>query len=435
MVRSPAPSFETTAAPSPQDEARDVSNHEVHVDRAGFKAALASGDWLSAQRIRAYSLILFGLAVLALVALFATSQGLNDYQNRPLGTDFSNVYAAGKYVLDGKPAAPFEPALQHRKEQEIFGEKTPFYGWHYPPFFLLLAAALALLPYLAALAIWQLSTLALYLVSIRAILPHRDALLAALAFPAVLINLTHGHNGFLTAALIGGGLYLLDRKPVAAGILLGLLVYKPQFGVLIPLALAAGGYWRSFLAAAATVLILCAASYFVFGPEVWIAFRESMSFTREIVLEKGDTGFHKIQSVFAAVRLLGGSVATAYALQAIVMVLVAACIVWLWRRAIAFPLKAAALIAGSMLATPYLLDYDLMIAAPAVAFLASLGLATSFKPYEKTLLALIFIAPLLTRAIAEQIFLPLGLLAIVALFILVLRRALPARATAPAHGR
>lgn len=433
MVRSPAPSFETTAAPSPRDEARGVSNHEVHVERAGFKTALASGDWLTAQRIHAYSLILLGLALLALAALFATSQGLNDYHNRPLGTDFSNVYAAGKYVLNGKPAAPFEPALQHRKEQEIFGEKTPFYGWHYPPFFLFLAAALALLPYLAALGIWQLSTLALYLVAIRAILPHRHALLAALAFPAVLINLTHGHNGFLTAALIGGGLYLLNRKPVAAGILLGLLVYKPQFGVLIPLALAAGGYWRSFLAAAATVIILCAASYFAFGAEVWIAFRESMTFTREIVLEKGDTGFHKIQSVFAAARLLGGSVTLAYTLQAVVMAAVAVSIVWLWRRAAAFPLKAAALIAGSMLATPYLLDYDLMIAAPAIAFLVGHGLATGFRPYEKTLLALIFIAPLLTRAVAEQIFLPLGLFAIIALFILVLRRALPARATAPAR--
>lgn len=390
---------------------------------------LASGNWLTAERLRAYCLILIALAVLALGALLATSKGLNDYQGRPLGTDFSNVYAAGKYVLESKPAAPYDWPLQHKKEQEIFGKDTPFYGWHYPPIFLFLAAALALLPYLGALAIWQASTLALYLLSIRAILPRKEVWLAALAFPAVLINIAHGHNGFLSAALIGGGLYLLDRKPIAAGILFGLLIYKPQFGVLIPLALAAGGYWRAFIAAGFTVLALCAAAYFAFGIEVWNAFRDSMTLTREIVLEKGDTGFHKIQSVFSAVRLLGGPVTLAYVTQGIVFAAVAASVVWLWRSRAAFVLKAAALIAGSMLATPYLLDYDLMIAAPAIAFLAAHGLSKGFASYEKSALAFIFIAPLLTRAIAEQIFVPLGLFAVILLFAMPLRRAAQDAAT------
>lgn len=384
---------------------------------------LASGNWLTGQRLRAYCLILIGLAALALIALAATSKGLNDYQDRPLGTDFSNVYAAGKYVLEGKPAAPYDWALQHNKEREIFGADTPFYGWHYPPIFLFLAALLALMPYLLALGVWQASTLALYLISIRKILPRTEIWLPALAYPAVLINIAHGHNGFLTAALIGGGLYLLGRKPIAAGILFGLLIYKPQFGVLIPLALIAGGYWRAFLAASVTVIALCAAAYFVFGIGVWDAFRDSMTLTREIVLEKGDTGFHKIQSVFAAVRLLGAPVTLAYVAQGIVFAIVAACLVWLWRSEKPFALKAAALIAGSMLATPYLLDYDLMIAAPAITFLVAHGLAKGFAPYEKSALAFVFIAPLLTRAVAEQVYLPLGLLAVVLLFGMTLRRA------------
>jgi alpha-1,2-mannosyltransferase len=395
---------------------------------------LASGNWLTAERLRAYCLILIALAVIALGTLLATSKGLNDYQGRPLGTDFSNVYAAGKYVLEGKPAAPYDWPLQHKKEQEIFGEQTPFYGWHYPPIFLFLAAALALFPYLAALTVWQVSTLALYLLSIRAILPRAAIWLPALAYPAVLINIAHGHNGFLTAALIGGGLYLLRSKPVVAGILLGLLIYKPQFGVLIPLALAAGGYWRAFVAAGLTVLALCAASYVAFGIETWDAFRGSMTLTREIVLEKGDTGFHKIQSVFAAVRLLGGSAGLAYAAQGIVFISVAAFVFRLWRGNRAFALKAAALIAGSMLATPYLLDYDLMIAAPAIAFLAAHGLNKGFAPYEKSLLAFVFIAPLLTRAIAEHMLLPLGLIAVLLLFSIAIKRASESTAASAGAG-
>jgi len=387
-----------------------------------LEGGIASGAWLNAARIRAYSLILIALAVLALAALAATSNGRNDYQGRPLGTDFSNVYAAGKYVLEGKPAAPFDWPLQHKKEQEIFGEQTPFYGWHYPPIFLFLAGLLASLPYLAALALWQLSTLALYLTSIRAILPRKEIWLPALAFPAVLINIAHGHNGFLTAALIGGGLWLLDRRPVASGILFGLMIYKPQFGVLIPLALAAGGYWRAFFAAGVTVLALCAASYFAFGSEAWIAFAESTRMTREIVLERGDTGFHKIQSVFAAIRLLGGSIPVAYAAQGAVFIAVAVVLAWLWRSRNPLALKASGLIAGSMLATPYLLDYDLMIAAPAIAFLVAHGLVKGFRSFEKTALSFVFIAPLLTRAVAEHIFIPLGLVAVLLLFGMVLRR-------------
>ena len=107
--------------------------------------------------------------MLGAVFLIATSDGLNDRFGRPLGTDFSNVYAAGTYVLDGQPAAPFDPAKQFAREQAIFGQATQFYGWHYPPFFLGLAALLALMPYWLALIVWQGVTLVLYVFAIRAI--------------------------------------------------------------------------------------------------------------------------------------------------------------------------------------------------------------------------------------------------------------------------
>ncbi len=172
-------------------------------------------------------------------------------------------------MLEGKPAAPFSPALQFEKEKSIFGTETPFYGWHYPPVFLALAATLALMPYLLSLIIWQAASFALYLWNILSIAKDRRALLPALAFPAAFINLSHGQNGFLTAALIGGGLLLLDSSPIAAGILIGLLVYKPQFGLLIPLVLIASGRWRVFFAATVTALIVCAATYFAYGAETW----------------------------------------------------------------------------------------------------------------------------------------------------------------------
>ena len=411
---------------------------------SGFIGRLRDGSWLTLERARLWALAVLIASLAGIVYVLATAHGLNDYRGRPLGTDFSNVYAAGTYVLEGRPALPFDAPTQYAREQAIFGAATPFYGWHYPPFFLFIAAVLALLPYLPALALWQGATLALYLICIRAIVGafspsprpagrgKEDAIVArnslwlllALAYPAVFINLGHGHNGFLTAALIGSALVLLDRRPIAAGIMFGLLAYKPQFGLLIPLVLIATGRWKTFTAAAATAALLVVAATLVFSKEVWPAFLASTEFTRTVVLETGNTGWHKIQSVFSWVRMWGGSLPLAYAIQAAVTLALAAAVIWLWRSAASFPVKAAGLVIAALLATPYSLDYDLTVLAPAMAFLAADGLARGFLPWEKTMLAALWLMPLVARSFTELTLMPIAAPLMLAAFALLLRRAM-----------
>jgi alpha-1,2-mannosyltransferase len=397
-----------------------------------MRQALRNGDWLTRESIRLVAIALLIASAAGFLFLVVTATGVIDRQGRPLGTDFSNVYAAGTYVLDGHPATPFEPAAQYARERSIFGGATQFYGWHYPPYFLFIAAALALMPYGLALAIWQVATLCLYLLVIRAILspaprPAESGdylwLLLALAFPAVLINVGHGQNGFLTAALLGAGLILLDRRPLVAGVLIGLLAYKPQYGLMIPIVLAASGRWRSFAAAAVTVAVLTLATTLAFGPQVWRAFFASAEFTRTVVLEQGNTGWHKIQSVFSWARMWGASIPLAYALQGALILALGAALVWLWRSAASYPLKAAALCLATILATPYSLDYDMMVLAPAIAFAAADGLSRGFGPWEKTALAALWLVPLVARSVAEASLIPLGVPAMLSVFVLILRRA------------
>jgi glycosyl transferase family 87 len=417
---------------------------------AGFLEMVRSGDWLTLSRARLWAIAVLIASAGGLIYLVATSDGLIDYQGRPLGTDFSNVYTAGRMVLEGRAADAFDPRLEHAAEQAIFGEKTPFYGWHYPPFFLALAAALALMPYQLALIVWQGVTLALYLLAIRAIVPPDPLfavatlpasrggiwLLLALAYPAVFVNLGHGHNGFLTAALIGFALVILDARPILAGILFGLLAYKPQFGVMIPLVLLATGRWRTLFAAAATVAALIVVATIAFGMETWRAFFTFAEYTRTVVLETGETGWHKIQSVFAWARMWGAPVSLAYAIQVAVTLAVAAALIWLWRSRESFALKAAALCLAAVLATPYSLDYDLMVLAPAIAFLTIGGLERGFTPWEKTALAFLWIVPLIARGVAQVTFIPLGVIAMLIMFALVLNRAgLFAAKPAPAPAR
>jgi hypothetical protein len=394
--------------------------------------SLRSGDWLTPERAKGYGLILLAIGMVAIAGWIALSDGAIDRNGKPIGTDFSNVYAAGRLTREGRPAEAYQPALQHAAEKAVFGgREVPFYGWHYPPFFFAVAVIVAGLPYAWGLALWLMASLAAYLAAIRAILPRPETALSAAAFPAVLINIGHGQNGFLTAALLGGALHLLETRPWLAGTLIGCLAYKPQFGVLIPIALLAGGRWSVVGAAAATVAALVVASFAALGGGVWQAFADSMHFTQTVVLEQGGTGWEKIQSIFSAARMWGADVPSAYALQIALALLLASSLAWLWRTDAAFELKAAGLATASLLATPYVLDYDLVVLAIAIAFFARHGFRRGFHDYEITLLAMAWIMPLLARAVAGAGLIPLGLMVLSTLYGAILRRAWSgARATA-----
>jgi len=404
---------------------------------AYFWQGLRSGEWLTPGRVRGYSLILLGVGVLAVAGWLALSDSLIDRNGKPLGTDFSSFYAAGSLVLDGRPADVYNAAAHHAREQQIFGAATPYYGWLYPPIFLLLATPLALLRYPLALAVWQISTFALYLAVIggvvgrmrrRGIAIGRIWLPIAAGFPAVLINLGHGQNGFLTAGLFGAALLALPARPLLAGILFGLLAYKPQFALVVPVALLAAGQWRAVAAASITVMALVGMTILIFGTDPWLAFAASTETSRKLLLEQGDVGFEKLQSVFAAVRVWGGSVPLAYAVQGATSAAVVCGTAWIWRSACGNDLKAALLVVATLLASPHVLDYDLVMLALAIAFTVSAGVAAGFRDYEISLLAAAWIVPLLSRSIAGVTGIPLGLLVLLAFYSLILRRAVQDRA-------
>jgi alpha-1,2-mannosyltransferase len=287
--------------------------------------ALRSGSWLTPERAHSYSLILLAIVALAVLGWIALSDGLVDRNGQPLGTDFSSFYAAGKLALDGKAVAAYDMVTHYAREQQLFGAETPHYAWLYPPSFLVFVAPLALLPYPLSLIVWQGSTFALYLAVIAAIL-HKTRrtrsqianlwLPVAAAFPAVFINLGHGQNGFLGAALFGAALACLPRRPVTAGILFGLLSFKPQLALVVPFALFAAGQWRAMACAGLTLIALAVASAFLFGTEAWWSFLASTETSRKLLLEEGSVGFEKLQSVFAAMQMWGGSVTLAYVVQA-----------------------------------------------------------------------------------------------------------------------
>jgi hypothetical protein len=401
----------------------------THFWQASVGGQLRSGQWLTAERARNYSLILLAFYAVAAVGWIALSGGLTDPNGKPIGTDFSSFYAAGSMVLDGRAADVYDMAAHYARERQIFGEATPYYGWLYPPIFLFAVAPLALLPYAIALAVWQGASLALYLAVIAVILRpirHDDTitglwLVAAAAFPAAFVNLGHGQNGFLTAGLFGAALVTLQQRPVLSGVLFGLLAYKPQFGLLIPVALLAGGQWRTFTAAGATVLALAGAATLAFGPEIWRSFAASTETSRTLLLEQGNVGFEKLQSIFAALRMWGGAVALAYAVQAAASVVALFGVAYAWRACGDCNLKAALLIIATLLASPHVLDYDLMLLAPAIAFIVVSCWPKGFRDFDISVLAAAWFTPLFARVIAGTTGVPLGLIAVAMLYFVAMR--------------
>ncbi len=382
---------------------------------------IRAGSWLTPERLRVYPAMIGAMLLLGLVGLVATAQGAMDRWHRPLGVDFSGIWVAGRAVLAGHALQPYDNAAHAAAQAAAFGASATYLPWSYPPYGLAIAAALASLPYLAALTVWQGTTLLLYLAAVlRASrgtgLAGRDGLLAALAFPAVAINLCHGQNGFLSAGLLGLGGMMVSRRPLLAGLLLGLLATKPQFMLVVPVALVAGGYWRAAAMMAATVSVMTFATLVGFGTAPWCAFFTDLSFARHVILEDGGLPSYKLQSAFAAVRLLAGSVGLAYVAQAVVTLAALASVASLWRRATDPRLKVAALILATFLSTPYAVDYDMTMIGPAIALMIAHGFDRGFAPYMKTLLACAWLAPLGARVVAMTAGVPLGFITTASLF-------------------
>lgn len=378
-----------------------------------------TGDWITETRARTYAAMIAVIGLAGLIYNWTTGVSLTDSFGRPIGTDFAGMWTAGRMVIEGNPYGLFDPEQHFAFQRAFFSNPdVEVYGWHYPPFFLAIAVILGSMPYLAGLAVWQLSSFAFYLAAIRAIAPPSRALLfVAIGFPAVFVTIGHGHNAFLTAGLLGFGLFLLQRRPLLAGVLIGLLAYKPQFGLIMPIVLVLGGHWRATASAAATVLAMAGAVTLWLGPGVWTAFLEGAAFTKTTILEQGITGWYKIQSTFSAMRSFGAPVDAAYSGQAIVTVAVAGTLALVvWRRADA-RLIAALAACGALLATPYCLDYDMTILGVSIAFAAAHGADKGFAPWEKTLLALTWATPLFARVVMQWTHLPLGVLVAGALFV------------------
>jgi hypothetical protein len=255
------------------------------------------------------------------------------------------------------------------------------------------------MPYLIAFSVWIGTTIILYLAAVYLILPRATTVILALTPVAVPTNIILGHNAFLTAGLLGLALVFLERRPWLAGVLLGLLTYKPQLGILIPLALLAARNWRAFASALVTSLALFITSALVFGYQAWPTFVGSLLDRTTGLSPLGD-GELLLLSVYGLLQRAGTAAWLAWTAQLAVSSSLALAVWAVWARPIPYALQAALLAAATLLATPYVLMYDACILSIPVAFLVGDGLVRGFLTGERTLMliSLLLLCPAIAIA-------------------------------------
>ena len=397
------------------------------------EAATCAPSWLTSLREGAgldrrcaviYGGIFLALEIAVFLFLIAGTHGWIVPLDRPTTTDFASFYAAGSLADAGTPQLAYDHAAHYAAEQQATAPGIEYQFFYYPPVFLLICALFGRLPYLAAFIAFEATTLLAGLLVARGILNQKGWTIwvPLLAFPAVFWTLGLGQNAFLTAALFGGALLLIDRRPVLAGILFGMLCYKPHFGLLVPVALAAGGRWRAFAAAALSAAALVILSATVLGWQSWQAFL-ALAGGSHATYESGRIDFSGFVTLFGAIRLMDGNAVLAYGMQALGALAAMALVAFVWRCNLSLAVRAAALAAATLIAVPVALVYDFLIAGIAMAWLIRAGSEDGFLPWEKATLAAIFVTPLLSRNIGTALHMPIVPLALAALLALIVRRA------------
>jgi hypothetical protein len=393
------------------------------VTRTGPRFLYALGAALDRDRVLAYCRVLLAVETAVFLFLVAGTHGLIAPLAGPTSTDFVSFYAAGALADAGTPELAYDQAAHDAAEERATAAGIEYRFFYYPPVFLLLCAALARLPYLAAFLVFEVATLVLCLIVMREILAERDwsAIIPILAVPAAFWTLGLGQNSFLTAALFGAGTLWIDRRPILAGFCFGALCYKPHFALLVPVALLAGRYWRALAAFLGSAAALCGLSVIAFGWQTWQGFVAAAA-ESHATYASGRINFGGLITPFGGVLLAGGTPNAAYMAQAAATLGAGLLVAFVWRRTLPLPIRGATLAAAALVAVPVALIYDLMLAAVAAAWLVSDPAGVAGR--ERVALAALFVLSMIPPSLAEACHVPAGPIVALALLALIAVRAL-----------
>ncbi len=373
-------------------------------------------SWSFGKRIRIYPKVFIAIYLFLYIYQAFSGYGLLNIFGNPIGSDFLVFWSISKMLITDDPKEVYNQEKIFEMQKKIIGVYHR-YPTFYPPSSVIFMAPLALLPYIPSFIIWMATTLFFYLLILYRIAPNPATIWLALAFPGVFMNFSFGQNAFFVGALIGGGLLLMDKAPLSAGILLGLSIYKPQIAILIPFVLLAQRKWKAIASMLLTITSLILISLIAFGIEAWAAFWQSLPNAIEII-ERQEIRLYNMTSVMAMAILIGANATTAKVAHVIIAGIALALVLWIWLKNAPFSLRASSLILGTTLISPYIHIYDLALLAMPIAWLAWEAFRMkSWPAWLKYNLPAVWIMPLFVTAVAKEIKMQLAPLFIISLLL------------------
>ena len=289
------------------------------------------------------------------------------------GQDWVVFHTAAQRFFAGDLGLLLEP---HRFTAEInrshaawLGAPLEFHPWVDPPPSLLLFLPFGLLPYMVSY--WSFLALSAAAM-VSALWPwaptarRRALLFAGVALsPFTAFNIGAGQLGFMITALLVGGVWLMPRRPVLAGLLFSLVALKPTFGLMIPVALLAGRHWRALVSCTAGVIVLCTASVLAFGLDLWGGWFGFVAGFDPRFAGVVDALHRFDQSVFTSLHTLGAAPGMANAAQIGAVLLGVGCVWVAFARPMTRQSRLVVLLCAAMLAGPHVAGYDAVMLAVA----------------------------------------------------------------------
>lgn len=370
------------------------------------------------------------LPALFLVFLFSVGSFVYGFAtNSPekpaiIGIDFEAYYTAGRMVIEGDISEIYDISAHHARLEKLLDQDIPFLlAWLYPPTFLLAVVPLAYLPHDLAIYLWLgvtliLAAFAAYLLSKR----NKLYTLYLLGYSGIYMNFHWAQNGFLNTALIGFGLYFVEANPILAGLMFGLLTYKPQIAIFPFIILLILKKWRALMWSCIFASILAIVSGLIFGFGVWIDFIAS-SFTNADALSSVWEGVAWGQpTLYTALRSMGIN----GLLLSLMLIVVAACAifacVWVWKNTDRITLRGSALVLGIFISIPYLSLYDTAMLSIPFLLLSMDCFEYGFRRVELASLLLLFLLPILCFLIFTSTNVQICPFGLMIVFMIVMRR-------------
>ena len=364
---------------------------------------------------------LYGWAILVATGIGHNGQIGPGYN--AVGQDWMIFWTAGHAWWSGQVAHIYDQVWLTRTMDAAFrplmNDPMPFPGFHYPPTFLLFLVPFAGLPMAWGFAASQLASFAGMVAGLRRAFAEKAhvqvAAASLLLAPAASNNVLSGQNGFLVCALFLAGFPLLEAQPLAAGLWLGLASFKPQICLMIPFALLGARNWRAMAGVAASAAGLALLSLIVFGPEVWQTWLGLMLHPRQDVAYTGvDWGRLWDDSVFTCAQTLGAGKSLANLCQAAATLAAGAAVYASFRRPLSADLRFTIFLTASVVGSPHVSPYDMILTALAATLLVVRSFEAPFSPLGLAIPMLAWLIPL----IAPPRVTPMGLAAPAVMFAL-----------------